>query len=398
MHLFSFKFKLSKSFNSKLARFSGKQNNVSFISFILPKKRLCIVTHLLQLFVLFSLKYLFLEVMSKRKKQSEEENGEKKKTKQTTLTNSGKLSKEAPREMVKEIKLREVSGSGKPLLNRTTTEIESILAVVENEADYVKIISWNVNGLNGFLTKSNFGEYIKKEDPHIICLGETKSTKGKEPKLKEHLSEWSSDFKEYWNHSTEKKGYAGTMILVKGGFETPSSVVKGIGKEEHDGEGRTITLEFEKFFLVNCYVPNAGQGLKRLDYKLKWDVDFSDYLNGLRNKKHVILCGDLNVAHNEIDIENPKSNVFSSFNSFFLTFNSLFLTFNSFFLTFNSLFLSCISHSLFPLSSYILFLFGTNTFFFFRKSQQGSRRRRGKILASFWRQAGLTLSEPKIRT
>jgi len=125
--------------------------------------------------------------------------------------------------------------------------------------------------------------------------------------LKESLEGWSKGFKEYWNHSSSKKGYSGTLVITKEGLE-PISVINGIGVTEHDTEGRVITLEFETYYLVNSYVPNAGNGLKKLDYKVKWDKDFSTFLNSLKEKKHVILCGDLNVAHKEIDIENPTSN------------------------------------------------------------------------------------------
>jgi len=141
-----------------------------------------------------------------------------------------------------------------------------------------------VNGLSSFLKKANFGDYIKKENPDIICLGETKASDGKEPSLKGSLEEWSTGFNEYWNHSTSKKGYSGTLVITKEGVQ-PISVVNGIGIEEHDSEGRVITLEFEKYYLVNSYIPNAGSGLKKLDYKVKWDKDFSAYLNSLKEKK-----------------------------------------------------------------------------------------------------------------
>lgn len=162
----------------------------------------------------------------------------------------------------------------------------------------MKIISWNVNGLRAVYTKG-FDEFLKSENPDIICLQEIKM-------LKEQKTE---DFNfdgyfEYWN-SAEKKGYSGTLILTK---NEPISVTYGIGIEGHDNEGRVITAEFDDFYLVNCYTPNSQSELARLDYRMNWEDDFRNYLKTLDNKKPVILCGDLNVAHNEIDLKNPKTN------------------------------------------------------------------------------------------
>lgn len=160
----------------------------------------------------------------------------------------------------------------------------------------MKIISWNVNGLRAVL-KKGFLDFFNEEDADIFCVQETK------------MQQEQADFDfpgyyEYWNQA-EKKGYSGTLILTK---EKPLSVKYGIGKEEHDREGRVITLEFEKFYIVNCYTPNSKRQLERLEYRQKWEDDFREYLITLDKEKSLILCGDLNVAHNEIDLKNPKAN------------------------------------------------------------------------------------------
>lgn len=160
----------------------------------------------------------------------------------------------------------------------------------------MKLISWNVNGLRACLNKG-FLEAFQALDADIVCLQETKMQQGQaEIDL--------SGYEEYWN-SAVKKGYSGTAIFTR---EKPLSVSYGIGIEEHDQEGRVITLEFSGFCLVNVYVPNSQRGLLRLDYRMTWEDDFRAYLNGLNEKKPVIVCGDMNVAHQEIDIKNPKSN------------------------------------------------------------------------------------------
>lgn len=159
-----------------------------------------------------------------------------------------------------------------------------------------KLISWNVNGFRAILQK-NFLEYFNSVDADIFCLQEIK------------LQEGQIDFKPdgyncYWNYA-EKKGYSGTAVFTK---ETPISISYDIGMEHHDKEGRVITLEFKDYYLVNVYTPNSQTELARLNYRLSWEDDFRNYLLILNSKKPVILCGDLNVAHTEIDLKNPKTN------------------------------------------------------------------------------------------
>lgn len=163
----------------------------------------------------------------------------------------------------------------------------------------MKIISWNVNGIRSVITKG-FDNFMKIEKPDIICLQEIKA---EESQVK---FEWDEYNFRYWN-SAEKKGYSGTAIFCK---EEPLSFTSGLGDSKHDGEGRVITLEFKNFWMVNVYVPNSKRGLERLDYRHKsWDVDFLAYLKKLEKKKPVVVCGDFNVAHKEIDLTNPKTNV-----------------------------------------------------------------------------------------
>jgi exodeoxyribonuclease-3 len=160
----------------------------------------------------------------------------------------------------------------------------------------MKIISWNVNGIRAAL-KKDFLKSVEEMDPDILCLQETKIHEPLPiPEMKA--------YKDFWN-GAERKGYSGTLIFSK---TDPLQVRNGIGIEEHDGEGRVITAEYDKFFVVTTYIPNSGQGLVRLDYREKWDRDFLDYLTKLEKSKPVIICGDLNVAHKEIDIKNPRSN------------------------------------------------------------------------------------------
>ena len=159
-----------------------------------------------------------------------------------------------------------------------------------------KLISWNVNGLRAGMG-NGFDEIFKSLDADVFCLQEIK--------LKEGQIDYLPDgYNAYWNYA-EKAGYSGTALFSKA---KPLSVSYGIGIEKHDTEGRVITAEFEKFYVVTCYTPNSQDGLKRLDYRMEWEDDFRDYLKGLEKNKHVILCGDLNVAHNEIDLKNPKTN------------------------------------------------------------------------------------------
>ena len=164
----------------------------------------------------------------------------------------------------------------------------------------MKLVSWNVNGLRSCLTKG-FLEYVKQEDPDIVCLQETKMQPGQ--------AEFSPPgYHQYW-YSAEKKGYSGTAVLTK---EEPLSVVYGFGDDVHRHEGRVITAEYPEFYLVCCYTPNSQDGLKRLDYRMTWEDAFRAYLLELDAKKPVILCGDLNVAHTEIDIKNAKTNRMSA--------------------------------------------------------------------------------------
>ena len=160
----------------------------------------------------------------------------------------------------------------------------------------MKIISWNVNGLRAVLNKG-FLNFFNEVDADIFCIQETKMQK-------EQATFDFPGYLEYWN-CAEKKGYSGTLILTK---QKPISESYGIGIEEHDKEGRVVTLEFEKFYMVNCYTPNSKRELERLEYRQVWEDDFRKYLNKLNEIKPVVLCGDLNVAHKEIDLKNPKTN------------------------------------------------------------------------------------------
>ena len=160
----------------------------------------------------------------------------------------------------------------------------------------MKLISWNVNGFRAVLGKG-FAEIFKTLDADIFCLQETKMQPGQ--------AEFSPEgYFQYW-YSAEKKGYSGTAVFTK---HEPLSVSYGIGKEEHSHEGRAITLEFETFYLVNVYTPNSQNELARLDYRMQWEDDLLAYLKELDAKKPVVYCGDLNVAHNETDLKNPKTN------------------------------------------------------------------------------------------
>lgn len=177
------------------------------------------------------------------------------------------------------------------------------------DKDIIKISSWNINGLRAVLKKNEIENYISKEKPEIFCLNETKVDK--EALDAEQIGkQMPKGYFQYWNCCKCSKGYSGVAVFSQ---YKPLSVKADLGIPEHDQEGRTLTLEFEKFYLISCYVPNAGEKLVRLSYRTKkWDIAFRDYLNELKKKKHVILCGDLNVAHHEIDISNPKGNLRSA--------------------------------------------------------------------------------------
>ena len=160
----------------------------------------------------------------------------------------------------------------------------------------MKLISWNLNVIMAFMTKG-FIEFFNEIGSDIFCIQETKC------QINQVELEFNG-YKSFWN-SAEKKGYSGTAIFTK---KEPISVTCGIGIEEHDKEGRTITLEFEKFYLVNNYTPNSKRELERLEYRMIWEDEIKNYLLTLKKRKPVIMCGDLNVAHKEIDLKNPKSN------------------------------------------------------------------------------------------
>lgn len=160
----------------------------------------------------------------------------------------------------------------------------------------MKFISWNVNGLRACVGKG-FLDFFKEADADIFCLQETKLQEGQ-------IDLELPGYHQYWNYA-EKKGYSGTAIFTK---TEPLSVAYGIGVEEHDHEGRVITLEYPDFYFITVYTPNSQNELTRLDYRMKWEEDFLSYLKKLEENKPVIFCGDLNVAHNEIDLKNPKSN------------------------------------------------------------------------------------------
>ncbi len=160
----------------------------------------------------------------------------------------------------------------------------------------MKLISWNVNGLRA-IYKKGFIDIFKSLDADIFCIQETKMQEGQ-------IELDLNGYYEYYNYA-ERKGYSGTAIFTK---DKPINATYGIGVEEHDKEGRVITLEFDNFYMVNCYTPNSGRELARLDYRMIWEEEFRKYLKKLDNKKPAIICGDLNVAHNVIDLKNPKSN------------------------------------------------------------------------------------------
>jgi exodeoxyribonuclease-3 len=160
----------------------------------------------------------------------------------------------------------------------------------------MKLISWNVNGLRACMDKG-FMDFFDSADADFFCLQEIKLQAGQ--------IDWNKEgYYDYWNYA-EKKGYSGTAIFTK---HKPLSVSYGIGIEEHDHEGRVITLEYENFYMITVYTPNSQNELARLDYRMKWEDDFKAYLDNLKKSKPVIFCGDLNVAHEEIDLKNPKTN------------------------------------------------------------------------------------------
>lgn len=164
----------------------------------------------------------------------------------------------------------------------------------------MKLVSWNVNGLRAVAGKG-FADIFDDFDADFVCLQETKLSAGQ-------IDLEFLGYESYWNYA-DKKGYSGTAIYTR---QTPLNVTYGIGIDEHDHEGRVITLEMQDFFLVDVYVPNSQDGLKRLDYRMKWEDDFRAYVSGLAEKKGVVICGDMNVAHEEIDLKNPSTNHFNA--------------------------------------------------------------------------------------
>lgn len=160
----------------------------------------------------------------------------------------------------------------------------------------MKLISWNVNGIRACLNKG-FKDFFNEINADIFCIQETKCQK-------DQVELEFEGYNSFWNYA-EKKGYSGTAIFTK---KTPISIQYGIGIEEHDKEGRVITLEFDKFYIVNIYTPNSKRELERLEYRMVWEDEIRKYLLNLNKKKPVIMCGDLNVAHKEIDLKNPKTN------------------------------------------------------------------------------------------
>ena len=174
--------------------------------------------------------------------------------------------------------------------------INSSFIIQHSTLPKMKFISWNVNGLRACVGK-DFENQFKELDADFFCLQETKMQEGQ-------LDLQFEGYESYWNYA-EKKGYSGTAIYTK---HKPLNVSYGMGVEEHDHEGRIITLEYDRFYLVTCYTPNSQTELKRLDYRMTWEDDFRKFLKSLDAKKPVVICGDLNVAHEEIDIKNPKTN------------------------------------------------------------------------------------------
>jgi exodeoxyribonuclease III len=174
----------------------------------------------------------------------------------------------------------------------------------------LKIIAWNINGIRSLMKKNDLYNLIEKEKPNIICFGETKIScpfLDTEDELKKKIKGYKY---RYWSPCLIKNGYSGTAIFSK---KKPNSVSYGLGLSDIDQEGRVITLEFDNFYLIHVYTPNSGQALNRLDYRINnWDIEFRKYISNLNKNKPTIVCGDLNVAHKEIDIHNPKGNLKNS--------------------------------------------------------------------------------------
>ena len=205
----------------------------------------------------------------------------------------------------------EANGITESLEENIAEGVPTRTSTADGRSPNLKITCWNVAGLKACVKKDMVG-YLKKEDADIVCLQETKCTEADLPGEVKALgtgaffkkADAGSSYHMYWC-SGEKKGYAGVALWSK---KKPISVKNGLGISEHDTEGRLITAEFDNFYVITAYVPNAGKKLVRLEYRQKWNKDFLAYINDLNNKKPVIYCGDLNVAHEEIDLKNPKTN------------------------------------------------------------------------------------------
>ncbi len=248
----------------------------------------------------------------KSSKMSEESAEDQKKEEPKSKERISKKSKSKSRSKSKSKEKKKKNVKSKAQL---TLECFGIKSNIENPAmkEYpkipndinlkLKIVHWNVNGLRPLLRKKELDNLISEEDPDFICFNETKIDYDVIEKL--NLNNlYNKTYKSFWNCPSEKKGYSGTGILTK--YE-PISVQYGINIDKHDQEGRVLTLEFEKFYIISCYTPNSGDGLKRLDYRTEeWDKDFFEYINSLKEKKDIILAGDLNVARDEIDIYEVK--------------------------------------------------------------------------------------------
>jgi len=254
---------------------------------------------------------------SKKAEKSEDKEEEKEETKmngdeENEEEKKGKKKVEKTKAVKEEIVVEKKIGKAKLTRNRSDIQdaldgVETVQRAIELgdgkiPGNEIVITSWNVNGMNALLGKPNLHNYMKERMPEILCINEHKFT---DDNVMQKGIKWIPEgYHPYFNCCKVKKGYSGVAMISK---HKPISVKYDLGIKKHDLEGRTITAEFENFYLVTCYVPNAGQDLSGLSYRTQeWDIDFKNYLNELRKKKHVILCGDLNCAHKDIDIHNPK--------------------------------------------------------------------------------------------
>lgn len=238
--------------------------------------------------------------MGKKRKSGEEVDGGGASKESSEKTPSAKRKKANPEE--KERGKTKVESSGAAAKNKTdwtSIEWEQLGETKDGRPWNLKLSSWNVNGIRAWLKNGGL-EYVKQENPDIFCVQETKCAEKELPMEQLNIP----GYKSYW-HSAQQKGYSGVGLYSK---EEPVAVIKGIGMDKYDCEGRLLVAEYKDFYFLTSYVPNAGEGLKRLAFKKDWDKDFREYLVKLDKVKPVILCGDLNVAHQEIDLKNPKTN------------------------------------------------------------------------------------------